>query len=77
MTPPLVRGEFVYVDSGADVITAMVMLASSNGKSVMLGFDGVLGCWLGSCPVMLGDDGQWRALDGMPLTIRRRVNGAH
>jgi hypothetical protein len=65
----LKRGDFVEVDSGADVIRAMVTLASPNGRSIMLMFDGMIGGFLGMCPASLEDDGQWRAINGMPLTI--------
>lgn len=71
MTRPLQRGDFVMVDSGADVFDAMVTLASPNGRSVMLMFDGIIGGFVGALPALLHDDGQWRALNGMPLTITR------
>lgn len=69
---PLQRGDFVRIDSGADVIDAMVTLASPNGRSLIVMFDGMVGGFVGSMPLSLHDDGQWRALDGMPLRLTRK-----
>jgi len=69
------RGDFVRVTFGVDSIQAMVMLASENGNSLMLGFDGALhspsgGMFVGSLPVLRGDDGVYRDLvEGVEVQI--------
>jgi hypothetical protein len=76
------RGDFVRITVGTDSIDAMVMLASPNGKSLMLGFKGVLrslsgGMFFGSIPVLLGDDGVYRDLaDHGAVTIEPARPGA-
>lgn len=73
MTPPLGRGDFVVLttDTGRRV-EAMVVLASPNGRSLMLMFDAMIGGWLGQMPIFEEEDGSWRALDGMPVQLHRR-----
>jgi len=62
------RGQFVQVTYGGKTIKAMVLLASPNGKSLMLGFDGALtpshgeGMFVGSMPVLIDDAGVYRDL---------------
>ena len=62
------RGQFVHLTYGGRTVAAMVMLASSNGKSLMLGFDGALvpshgeGMFPGAMPVLMDDDGVYRDL---------------
>lgn len=73
MTPLLQRGDFVHVttDTGRTV-DAMVVLASPNGRSIVLMFDAMIGGWLGQLAAFLDEDGRWAALDGMPLQISKR-----
>jgi hypothetical protein len=64
---PLTRGEFVRVTAHGTTKNAMVALASPNGRSLILMFDGGLfvdgsGGYMGAMPVLLGDDGTWREL---------------
>lgn len=69
---PLRSGDAVRLttDTGRQVV-ASVRLASKNGRSLALEFDAMIGGWLGGVAVFLHDDGVWRALDGMPVTITR------
>jgi hypothetical protein len=39
-----------------------VLLASANGRSLMLGFDAILLGHVGMMPVLLGDDGVFRSV---------------
>jgi hypothetical protein len=71
------RGDFVYVtvDQGLTV-TAMVVLASTNGRSLAVSFDGALpvgdGFALGFLPILQGEDGVYRSLIGNnAVTITR------
>lgn len=61
------RGQFVQVTCGGKTLKAMVLLASENGRSLMLGFDGGLpsrsgGMFMGSLPVLMDDAGVYRDL---------------
>ncbi len=47
---------------GDTTVRGRVVLASPNGKSLMLGFDTVLGRYGGMMPVLQGDDDIYRAL---------------
>ena len=68
------RGECVTVTYWNQTITATVLLASSNGRSLMLGFDGALwnakGMYVGSMPVLQGDDGSFYDLMEPPSLVR-------
>lgn len=60
-------GDVVTVTYGGNTIRAQVMLASPNGASLMLGFDGILttrsgGGYLGSMPVLRDALGVFRDL---------------
>lgn len=70
MPSKLQRGEFVEVTAEGRTVRAMVTLASANGRSLILMFDGMLGGYVNTLPVLLGDDGVYRGLvDGMPVEI--------
>ncbi|KNA31028.1 hypothetical protein ADU20_27280 [Burkholderia pseudomallei] len=57
------RGDWVWIEYGGLTVAGMVILASENGKSLMLGFDGVLGAEHdGMCPVLRCDDGVYRSI---------------
>jgi hypothetical protein len=63
------RGDFVLITYQRQVKRCMVLLASENGRSLMLGFDGALhegngGMFIGSMPVLQDDDGTYRDLIG-------------
>ena len=70
--PPLTRGDGVWLitDSGREIV-AVVQMASKNGRSLMLLFDALVGGWARQMPVFQEDDGSWKALDGMPITLRK------
>lgn len=58
------RGQFVRVTYCGKTLEAMITLASPNGRSLMLCFDGVLyangGAYPGAMPVLKGEDGVYR-----------------
>jgi hypothetical protein len=61
------RGQFVRITYGGVTVDGMVLLASSNSRSLMLAFDGALGAgsdggglFLGMLPVLLDGDGVYR-----------------
>ena len=53
---PLRRGDYVEVTFEGRTLPAMVTLASENGKSLMLMFDGMLGGYAGMMPVLWSQD---------------------
>lgn len=67
-TPPFHRGQFVQLTYAGRTLKAMVMLASPNGRSLMLGFDGALvpshgeGMFPGAIPLLMDDAGVYRDL---------------
>ena len=71
----MTRGDFVRLTYGGRTVRAMVLLASSNGASLMLGFDGALspstgGMFVGSMPVLRDGSGVYRDLmHGEPATV--------
>jgi len=76
MSDALRKGEFVTLGYGeSTTIPAEVCLASDNGRSLMLLFDGVvLDGHLGSMPVLQGDDGVFRSLfTGQTVYLFRRT----
>jgi hypothetical protein len=78
---PLERGELVRLAIGDWSIEAFVALASSNGRSIMLLYDGAApidgGLLYGSMPAMLRDDGTWIEITGeTPIAITRVLRKA-
>jgi hypothetical protein len=75
---PLQRGEFVRITAHGQTKAAFIALASSNGRSLILLFDGGLfwpgteGAYAGSMPVLLTDDGRWTELiNGREIAMER------
>jgi hypothetical protein len=58
LTSPLqlTRGDYVHVTHKGRTLIAFVALASQNGLSLMLFFDGMLGGYAGVMPVFWSDD---------------------
>jgi hypothetical protein len=73
------RGQFVRITYGEKTIDGMVLIASANGKSMMLGFDGALrspagGAFMGSMPVLMDYAGVYRDLvENEPVQIQERA----
>lgn len=57
-------GDLVRIESYSDGLTVdgVVMLASSNGKSLMLAFDGFIDGGIGMLPVLRDDDGRYHSI---------------
>jgi hypothetical protein len=56
------RGDFVRLSSGDRRIRAMVMLASPNGRSLVLGFEGLFRGHLGMMPVLQDEAGVYHTV---------------
>jgi len=50
-------GDKVLITVGKRVVQGNVMLASPNGKSLMLEFEAILGGFVGRMPVLMNDEG--------------------
>lgn len=70
MTPPLERGDLVQVTTAGCSVLAQVILASRNGRSVMLRFEGLFARFVECLPAFEVAEG-WRAITGVPLVITR------
>ena len=59
-------GQSVFITCNGHALAAQVLIASENGRSLMLGFDAALwtgdGLYCGSMPVLREDDGVYREL---------------
>lgn len=50
--PPFARGAFVHVTYEGRTLAAMVVLASTDGVSLAIMFDGLLGGYVGMMPIL-------------------------
>lgn len=65
-------GDAVLIECEGVTVEGVVILASENGKSLMLGFDALLDGYVGMLPVLRDDDGGYRSLvTGVAVTISR------
>lgn len=71
--PILCKGDVVIANNGQRTVEARVILASPNGRSLMLVWaDGILGGHVGTMPVLYKDGGYRALIDGMPMTLTRK-----
>jgi hypothetical protein len=56
------QGDRVMIAIGPDSTPGVVILASGNGKSLMLEFEAILHGHVGTMPVLLEDDGCFRSV---------------
>ena len=66
------KGDRVQVTYGERTLTALVLLASPNGRSLMIGWDdGMLGGHLGMMPILQDESGEYRSLiEGKPVDLK-------
>lgn len=76
------RGQFVCITYGTKTTEGLVIMASANGRSLMLAFDGALvpshgeGMYPGAMPVLMDDEGVYRdLLNNEPVLLRPRGLG--
>lgn len=55
-------GDAVRITHREKTASGAVLLASKDGRSIMLQFEGMLGPFVGAMPVLQDDDGSFRAL---------------
>jgi hypothetical protein len=69
------KGDRVRITVGDHTVEGVILLASSNGVSLMLGFEAALGnpsgLYVGSMPVMLHDDGYRDLVHQEPVKIEK------
>jgi len=71
------RGDFVWIERGDQRVKAMVVLASENGRSLLLQFDAFFrtasgGGFAGVMPVLEEDDGvYYDIVEHEPVRIRQ------
>ena len=68
----MTRGEFVVLEAaGREPITAFVALASVNGASLIVMFDGLVDGCAGAMPLLRDPEGVYRNIyTGRPVTMR-------
>jgi hypothetical protein len=60
--PPLRTGDPVIITYEGRTVSGHVILASPNGKSLMLEFEAILGGFVGMMPVLEREDGDYHDL---------------
>lgn len=67
----------IFVPGALASLRGYVKLASANGKSLVLVFEGILDGHLGMMPVLLGDDGVYRSIvTGCKARLRKLAGSA-
>lgn len=59
---PFRTGDAVWIGCGGRRVEGEVLLASANGRSLMLHFEAILAGCVRSMPVLRGDDGVFRCI---------------
>ena len=68
------KGERVWITCEGRRVEGVVLIASSNGKSLALGFEALLAGHVGVMPVLRDHDGTYRSLAGeVEVTIEKKV----
>ncbi|HTI78916.1 MAG TPA: hypothetical protein VL614_00545 [Acetobacteraceae bacterium] len=67
------KGDVVIITMGLDEVTGVVLLASANGRSLMLTFDKILRGHVGMMPVLQGEDGSFRSIVSREIVQLERV----
>lgn len=66
-------GQNVTIECGGQTVPGSIVLASSNGRSLMLGFDAVLDGHVGMMPVLQDEHGVFSAImSGTVVRIHAR-----
>ena len=70
----LVKGDKIEIDNDGRTVEGVVVFASPNGISLMIGFDAMLGGHVGMMPVtMTTEINGYSIMDGTEVVIRRKV----
>lgn len=72
MTDILQRGDVVQITAGDQTAKAMVVIASPNGKSLMVMFEAIIDGHVGQMPIFHDESGGYVAvLTGHQITLER------
>lgn len=76
MIQPIWRtGDKVTIRCAGCTVPGHVILASGNGKSLMLGFDTILDGHVSAMPVLADDAGEFRSIvNGVSVTLGDRTD---
>jgi len=67
----MTEGDVIAVTCGGQTVEGVVVLASPNGKSLMLTFDAILDTCMGMMPVLQRDDGSYiNVATGNPVEVQ-------
>jgi hypothetical protein len=72
MSDDFKTGDPISIGYGERRIIGRVRLASANGRSLMLEFEGILGGHVGMMPVLLGEDALFRSIVTQEVVQLRR-----
>ena len=69
----LKKGEEIVLEHEGREVTAFVLMASENGKSLAVAFDAMLGGYVGMMPILFNDEaGEYQDLAiGKPVLIKK------
>jgi hypothetical protein len=63
-------GDQVIITGAGRTCHGVVTLASANGRSIMVDFEGMIGGHVGRAPLLMQDDGTWRSvIDNSEFTV--------
>lgn len=69
----LKTGDAIDITYDGRNVEGTVILASSNGKSLMIEFEAVLGGFVGRMPISMADDGTYHEMStGHPIDLKKR-----
>lgn len=67
------KGDTIWVSCEGRTVDGVVIMASENSLSLMLGFDAMFGGHVGMMPVTMIDEfNGYSIIDGTEITIRKR-----
>lgn len=69
---PLRRGDFVTITGGGKTMEAMVGIASENGVSLVVLFDGMITGHVGAMPLLKDGETYRSIMDNTIVTIERK-----
>lgn len=72
--PTLKTGDKVEIRHAGTTVEGLIVLASTNGKSLMLSFDAILDGHVGMMPVLQEDDGTYLSIITGKEVLLRKVS---
>jgi hypothetical protein len=66
-------GDPVWIEHDGRTVEGTILMASENERSLVVGFEAILGGHLGMMPVLLDEDGYRSIITGEAVTITVRA----